>query len=244
MRAPVFVVVLALVLCAPIACAAEQAPQAGTVSIQTAQTRYSRRVVSFYELRQARLVRQTWDTSCGAAALSTVLTYDLGIPATEYAIATLILRGGDPARVRQRGGFSLLDLKRFVESIGLIGEGYGSMSFEDLAGHNAPAIVPIRSHDLDHFVIFRGRLGDRVLLADPAFGNVTMPVEEFTQLWRSRIAFYVRSSNSDVHRLADMTVNARDLPVPDLAQVGRMLHGATTVSAMRQLPLVARSTKP
>jgi predicted double-glycine peptidase len=228
-----------------IGCAAEPAPKAGAVSIQTAQTRYSRRVVSFYELRQARLVRQSWDTSCGAAALSTVLTYDLGIPATEYAIATLILRGADPARVRQRGGFSLLDLKHFVESIGLVGEGFGSMSFEDLAGNPAPAIVPIRSHELDHFVIFRGRLGDRVLLADPAFGNITLPIEEFEHLWRSRIAFYVRSPHSDTHRLADLTTNVRDLPVPDLAQVGRMLHGAATAPAMRQLPLVARApTRP
>src|SRR5262245_47896181 len=94
-----------------------EAPKDTMVAIRTAQTRYSRGVVSFYELRQAKLIRQTWDTSCGAAALSTVLTYDVGVPASEYAVASMILRGADPQRVRQRGGFSLLDLKHLVESI-------------------------------------------------------------------------------------------------------------------------------
>jgi predicted double-glycine peptidase len=35
----------------------------------------------------------------------------------------------------------------------------------------------------NHFVVFRGVRGDRVLLADSAWGNRTMLVDEFMQSW-------------------------------------------------------------
>jgi uncharacterized protein len=240
-----YIYATAIILLAPLLSRADDAVSKVTsISVQTAQTRYGRRVVSFHELRQSKLVRQSWDTSCGAAALSTLLTYHVGIAVSEYAIATHILRGGDPGRVRQRGGFSLLDLKRFVEALGLVGEGYGSMTLADLDHNAAPAIVPVRLRELDHFVVFRGRVGNRVLLGDPAFGNMTMPVEEFETVWRSRIAFYVQTKNSPTTGFAKtsgMTASALDLPVPDLGQVSRLLRGAGPVPAMRQLPLVART---
>jgi hypothetical protein len=37
------------------------------VTIHVGDTRIVRPVVSFQELRQSKLVRQTWDSSCGAA---------------------------------------------------------------------------------------------------------------------------------------------------------------------------------
>lgn len=233
-----------ILLSAALTDAVAEAPKTTVVHLQTAQTRYTRQVVSFHELRQAKLVRQTWDTSCGAAALSTLLTYHVGIPVSEYAIATAILRAGDPKRVRQRGGFSLLDLKRFVEAIGLVGEGYGSMSLQDLEANATPAILPIRLRALDHFVVFRGRIGNRVLLGDPAFGNMTLPVEEFIAVWRSRIAFYVHTKDSGLAgrtKTSGMAATAADLPVPDLAQVSRLVRTAGSVPAMRQLPLAARA---
>ena len=39
--------------------------------------------------------------------------------------------------------------------------------------------------------MFRGRYGDRVLLADPAFGNLTMRVSRFLELWKGGIGFVV-----------------------------------------------------
>ena len=220
------------------AMSAEPVAKVTAVPVRTEHMQWHRPVVSFHELRQSRLVRQSWDVSCGAAALSTVLTYHLGLPISEYAIATSILRGADPSRVRQRGGFSLLDLKRFVEAIDMVGEGYGSMTIDDLVAKRAPAIVPIRLRDLDHFVVFRDRIGNRVLLGDPAFGNITMSVLEFENVWRSRIAFYVQTKQATTFQTA--TIAAADLPVADKAHVGRLLRGAGPVPAMRQLPVVAR----
>jgi predicted double-glycine peptidase len=210
------------------------------VPVHASDTRLVRRVVSFQELRQSKLVRQTWDSSCGAAALSTVLTYQFGMSISEYAVAAVILRGSDPSRVRARGGFSLLDLKRFVEYIGLEGAGYGQMSLTDLMETAEPAIVPIHMHDLDHFVVFRGVRGDRVVVGDPAYGNLTLPISQFEQVWKSRIAFYVRARGAQPMKGSQLAATELDLFVPNLAYVSRLMRGQGPVPAMRQQPLAMR----
>jgi uncharacterized protein len=230
---------LVLIVGGALAVCASQAAEKTAAPIRTAQTRWQRPVVSWYELRQQKLVRQTWDSSCGAAALSTLLTHQLGLPVSEYAVAASILRNGDPTRVRERGGFSLLDLKRLVDAIGLVGEGYGDMTVADLVARDSAAIVPIRYRKLDHFVVFRGVLGDRVVLGDPAFGNLTLPMREFATIWQSRIAFYVRRRQATSQTIDPLLVGAQTA-LPDLPLVGRLLRGAGPVPEIRQLPLVAR----
>ena len=65
---------------------------------------------SLLEIRQKNVVVQQWDTSCGAAALATLLKYQHGLNVSEKQIAETMLRTGDPLQVKVRGGFSLLDL--------------------------------------------------------------------------------------------------------------------------------------
>src|SRR5437762_9386979 len=77
-----------------------------------------RPVRSMLEARHQNVVIQEWDSSCGAAALATLLRYQLGDPVTERTVAVGMLRGIDPDRVRGRGGFSLLDMKRYAERRG------------------------------------------------------------------------------------------------------------------------------
>jgi predicted double-glycine peptidase len=152
-----------------------------------------RPVRSLQEIRQDRVVRQKWDLSCGSAALSTLLTFDLGDAVTESEIIMQILRRSDPVRIRDRQGFSLLDLKRYVVSRGHTADGYGRLDMAHLVGL-APAIVPTVIGGENHFVVFRGVQEGRVLLADPGFGNRTMTVEQFEALWPKRIAFVVRAN--------------------------------------------------
>ena len=66
------------------------------------------------------------------------------------------------------------------------------MSIEELADLKIPAIVPIRSKGVDHFVVVRGVFGDRVVLADPAFGNMTIKAGKFQEIWKQGIAFIVQ----------------------------------------------------
>jgi uncharacterized protein len=143
-------------------------------------------VRSLLEMRQDRVVVQQWDLSCGAAALATILNYQHGDPVTEREIAKGLIRRAayvdNPALVQVRHGFSLLDLKRYVDGRGYAGLGYGRLDLDDLL-ERAPIMVPVRTKGYNHFVVFRGARGNRVLLADPAFGSRTMLAERFEDAW-------------------------------------------------------------
>jgi uncharacterized protein len=143
-------------------------------------------VKSLLEMRQDRVVVQQWDLSCGAAVLATLLNYQHGDQVSEREIAKGLIERkeylAEPLLVRARHGFSLLDLKRYVEQRGYQGIGYGQLTLADLI-ERAPIIVPVRFYGYNHFVVFRGALGDRVLLADPAFGNSTILADRFEAAW-------------------------------------------------------------
>ena len=152
-------------------------------------------VRSLLEIRQANVIIQQWDVSCGAAALATLLTYHVGDAVSEKAVAQAMLGKTDPLRVKHRGGFSLLDLKRYAEARGLQADGYTNVSLADLV-KLGPAVVPIQLDGYPHFVVFRARTGDRVLIADPAFGNRSVEVELFDKAWQ-KIAFVVDRRGGD-----------------------------------------------
>jgi predicted double-glycine peptidase len=148
-------------------------------------------VRSLREIRQENVVVQQWDTSCGAAALATLLRYQHGLAVSEKQIAEAMLRRSDPLKVKVRGGFSLLDLKRYAESQGLEGASYMNLDLDNLI-EMAPAVVPVVVRGYPHFVIVRGKAPDKVLIADPAFGNRTMDVQSFQETWQGNIGFVVR----------------------------------------------------
>ena len=146
---------------------------------------------SLLEIRQEGVIVQKWETSCAAAALATVLTFSHNDPVSEKVVAQGMLRSTDPIKVKVRGGFSLLDMKRFVETRGLKGVGYKGLSFKDLLALQSP-IVPIDFHGNPHFVVVRGlNAAGHVHLADPAFGNHAMSVQAFQAIWKDGIGFVV-----------------------------------------------------
>jgi uncharacterized protein len=151
----------------------------------------NQRVVrSLLELRQDKVVIQQWDLSCGAAALATILNYQHSDSVSEKTIVEAMLRRTDPLRVKFRGGFSLLDLKRFAESRGYTADGYSEVSIENLVEFG-PSIVPISVNGYDHFVVFRALVGNQVLISDPAFGKRILRLEKFRQDWLGNLAFVV-----------------------------------------------------
>lgn len=182
-------------------------------------------VRSLLEIRDHALVRQGWDISCGAAALSTILTHTYGAHHSELSIAVSILANADPAVVRARGGFSLLDLKRFAEAVGFEARGYGGLSVDDLASSPEPAILPVRIRGLDHFVVFRGRTANRVRIGDPAFGNLVISERRFARMWQSGIGMFVAqpgTSSAAAQRLPEALL---DLGIADLGYAYRLSRG-------------------
>ncbi len=143
-------------------------------------------VRSLLEMRHDGVVTQEWDLSCGAAALTTILNYQFDDRITEREVATRLMQREEyienPVLVQLRQGFSLLDLKRLVDERGYEGIGVGRLTVETLLAY-APAITPIRTNGYNHFVVVRGMAGDRILLADPAWGNVTKTRDDFERAW-------------------------------------------------------------
>ena len=143
-------------------------------------------VRSLLEIRQSNVVIQKWDLSCGAAVLTTLLKYQHGMDIDEKTVAKGLINRveyiKDPELLKRREGFSLLDLSRYSKKVGLKGKGLGYLSLDDLLPL-APIVVPISENGYDHFVIFRGKMNNRVLIADPAWGNRTLSIKNFNKVW-------------------------------------------------------------
>jgi predicted double-glycine peptidase len=187
----------------------------------------SKNIRSLKEIRDEGVVKQRWDVSCGAAALSTLLTYDFKDNTPETSIVVWLLHRVDAGRVRARGGFSLLDLKHFAEARGYHAEAFSGMSIEDLALEKTSVITPIRVKGFDHFVVVKGIYAGHVILGDPGFGNMTMRVDRFQALWKNGIVFVV-------HPPDDRMIGERSLPaaaglVPDESLISRKI-GVTAPS--------------
>lgn len=177
-----------------------------------------KRIRSLKEIRGEGVVRQKWDMSCGAAALSTLLTYEFKDNTPETAIVVWILHRVDPVKVRARGGFSLLDLKRFAQARGYHAEGYAGMSLEELASQKTSVIVPIRLKGFDHFIVVHRIVNGRVIIADPGFGNLTMKVDRFQRLWKEGIVFIVHPPTDLMLTEKQPTIASRTIPDETLVQ--------------------------
>lgn len=138
-------------------------------------------VMSMRERRFEHIVEQKTDFSCGAAALATILRYAYGMNVSEPQVVSEMLALADPVQVRQLG-FSLLDVKRYVESIGMRGRGY-RINIEALNEVRVPVIVLLNYKGYKHFVVLRRISGNSVYLGDPAMGNRVIDREAFASGW-------------------------------------------------------------
>ena len=184
-----------------------------------------------FELRQRDVVVQKFDLSCGAAALATLLNYQFGDHVSEKEVTAGLIRREEyiknPALVRIRQGFSLLDMKRYATSRGYVGVGFGNLEMDDLV-KLAPIIVAVSPFGYNHFVIFKGLVGDRVVLADPAYGNRTMSREKFEQLQINfpeigKVGFIITKDGNPAPP-GELTVHESDLLVPAGAPLRQVLE--------------------
>lgn len=142
------------------------------------------------QLKFKNIVRQAYDYSCGAAALTTLLDYYLGRNLTERQVMEGLLKFGEAEKIISRRAFSLLDMKRFVRAIGHRSGGYKA-SIDDLIDLDHPAIVPIEYAGFKHFVVVRDVYQGHVYVADPAVGNISFTLERFQEVWDRNVLFIV-----------------------------------------------------
>ena len=166
-------------------------------------------VKSVQEIKWANVSRQGLDISCGPAALATILNYYLGDQVSEMDVISSILQTSDVAKIKtiqDRQAFSLLDLKRYAVARGHKAEGY-KVGFQDLVDFGKPVIIPIEPLGYKHFVVFRGIIGDRVYLSDPAFGNITMRFPHFLYVWKERVSLVVSNSSGRENKDHALSLN-------------------------------------
>lgn len=152
-------------------------------------------VDSLLERRWKNVSRQQRDIICGSAALATILQYQYGEKITETALIKAILKRVAEKEVNKRGGFTLLDLKKVAVDLGYDVKGY-KLSMEQLAKLDVPALVPVTIRGYKHFIVYRGMIDDRVIIADPSFGNTLVDEATFMKIWQS-IALVVRKPGEE-----------------------------------------------
>lgn len=134
-------------------------------------------VKSWKTLRDARVVKQDLDYSCGAASLATLLNEYYGQHLTEEQLLKAMDKGD--------GRASFADMSRALMQFGFKAQGFAA-TYEQLARLRMPVIVYVRHRRDDHFSVLRGIDGDTVWLADPSLGNRTYSRSQFLDMWQTR----------------------------------------------------------
>jgi hypothetical protein len=172
---------------------------------------YSVRVTSLKEAKFRSTVKQQFDYSCGSAALATLLTHHYRDPVTEPQVFQYMYERGDQAKI-QREGFSLLDIKVYLESHGYTADGFET-SLERLAQAGVPAIVLMTDNGYHHFVVIKGLQDGKVLVGDPSMGSRVLSVREFEGLWANRIVFVITNKRDVAVFNATVDWNAGKAPL-------------------------------
>jgi len=144
---------------------------------------------SWVELRDAGVVRQQWDFSCGLASLATLLTYRYQLDVDERQLLDQLRErsgGHRPSADLESQGVSLADLAWLASRYGLRARGL-RVPLTTLRRLTSPVIVYLEQAGQPHFAVLRGiDASGRVLLADPAAGNRRLSAEAFARWYAPR----------------------------------------------------------
>lgn len=198
---------------------------------------YGVKVMSYKEMPFRTVVHQERDFSCGSAALATLLRFHFGRSVDEAAIFAAMWKTGDQARI-QKVGFSLLDMKAYLKSVGLDADGY-RVPLSSLIAKQAPSIVVVRTGRYKHFVVLKGVRDGYALIGDPAFGLKAEKLSDFARTWEG-IAFLIHGppdvEATEFNRREDWAA----LTQPSLERALREQPSASAL--MRDLPPIYQLT--
>lgn len=178
----------------PVAAETPEAPLWLAPASSGSQLLVSKPLRSWKDMKFEGLVRQRTDFSCGAAVLATVFNAAYGKHSTEEQVLVNMLKVADPAVVKEKG-FSLLDMKRYVNGVGYAAEGY-QVDFDALHHLKVPGIVLLNLKGYHHFVVVRKVTADMVQLGDPALGNRVMSRRAFEKAW-NKVVFVIVGDGLD-----------------------------------------------
>lgn len=130
------------------------------------------------QTRRRAIIRQTSPATCGPAALATLLTFYFDDPVTEEEMAKLV--GADKKSLS-----SMRELRDASRAKGYKAEGFRA-TLAALTHQVETSGLPVLVHfkePTQHYVLVVGRVGDFILVTDPARGEVSMHQTDFLRRW-------------------------------------------------------------
>ncbi|MFV3402796.1 C39 family peptidase [Pseudomonas sp. NY15463] len=158
-------------------------------------------IQSVRERKFADLVQQKTDFSCGAAALATILRQAYWLDVSEHEVIEGMLANADQDLVRVQG-FSMLDMKRYVESLGMRARGY-RVAPETLNDVKIPVVVLMDIRGYKHFVVLQKVERNWVYIGDPVLGHKRYAVDDFLKGWNGIIFAVIGQGYDKANALLD-----------------------------------------
>lgn len=165
---------------------------AGSVALPGLNRAITMPVVSYKEARFKGIIKQQYDFSCGSAALASLLSYHYHDPVSEQEVFDTMYKNGDKDKIAKEG-FSLLDMKKYLENRGYPADGYIAGLDKLATLTKVPVITLINTKGYNHFVVIKGISAQEVMIGDPAQGIKVMTRKAFEEAWYNKIAFVIKS---------------------------------------------------
>ncbi|MBD9562002.1 C39 family peptidase [Pseudomonas sp. PDM09] len=191
------IIALAFLLCVASVSEAAQMP----LSVLPGGAVVYKPIQSIRERKFADLVQQKTDFSCGAAALATILRQAYWLDVNEEQIIEGMLAHSDQDLVRVQG-FSMLDMKRYVESIGMRARGY-RVAPQTLSDIRIPVVVLLDIRGYKHFVVMQRVHKGWVYIGDPVLGHKRYKVDDFVKGWNGIIFAVIGQGYDKANALLD-----------------------------------------
>ncbi|MDD2058251.1 C39 family peptidase [Pseudomonas sp. GD03860] len=192
------IIALAFLLCLTTQSEAAQMPL--TVLLPGGAVVY-KPIQSVRERKFADLVQQKTDFSCGAASLATILRQAYWLDVDEAQIIEGMLAHADQDLVRVQG-FSMLDMKKYVESLGMRARGY-RVQPDTLHSIRIPTVVLLDIRGYKHFVVMQKVDKDWVYIGDPVLGHKRYKIEDFVKGWNGIIFAVIGKGYDKTNALLD-----------------------------------------
>ncbi|QHG65368.1 C39 family peptidase [Pseudomonas putida] len=175
------IIALAILLCIASVGEASQMP----LSVLPGGAVIYKPIQSIRERKFADLVQQKTDFSCGAASLATILRQAYWLDVDEHQVIEGMLAHANEDLVRTQG-FSMLDMKKYVESLGMRARGY-KVAPDTLHSIRIPVVVLLDIRGYKHFVVMQKVDRGWVYIGDPVLGHKRFKLDDFVKGWNGII---------------------------------------------------------
>ncbi len=127
-------------------------------------------------------LRASLDYSGVSSSIATLLL-KFGASVSEDSVMKGLFKYGDQALINERHGFSMLDIKSYLDVLNISSNGYKTDSIDSIHGllaeKNSAAITTVKIMGIKHFAILTGIDQNSAYLASPLFGNVLISQGDF-----------------------------------------------------------------